>query len=282
MKKGLVLEGGAMRGMFTCGVIDVLMEEGIDFDGAVGVSAGAVFGCNYKSKQIGRALRYNKEYCNDKRYASFSNFVKEGNIYGTEFCYDTLPHELDIFDEETFAANPLEFYLVATDVETGKAIYHKCSDGKQRDIDWMRASASIPILSKVVEIDDYKLLDGGVADSMPIKFMEHKGYDKNVVVLTQPIEYRKGPNKFMPLAKITLRKYPNMIKAMGNRHLRYNKTLEYILKKEAGGEIFVIRPPKALEIGSTEKDPAELQRVYDIGVQTMKEQLENLKEFLKS
>ena len=280
MKKGLVLEGGAMRGMFTCGVLDVFMRENIVFDGAVGVSAGAVFGCNIKSQQIGRALRYNKRFCNDRRYASFSNLIKTGNLYETDFCYRQLPYELDVFDTDTFKANPMEFYVTATDVTTGKAVYHKCLDGRDHDLQWFRASASMPMLSEVVEIGDYRLLDGGVADSIPLRFLEGKGYDRNVVILTQPSDYHKEPNQFVPLARVLLRKYPALIDAMKNRHLMYNETLGYIRKKEAAGEILVIRPPVSLNIGSKEKDPAELQRVYDIGAETAKAQLQAVKAFL--
>ena len=157
MKRGLVMEGGAMRGMFTCGVIDVLMENGIDFNCAVGVSAGATFGLNIKSKQIGRGLRYNKIYCKDKRYASLRSLVKTGDIYNVKFCYDTLPYELDKWDYETFYSNPMEFYCVATDVSTGDAVYHKCDNydpsPKGEDINWIRASASMPVVSRPVEID---------------------------------------------------------------------------------------------------------------------------------
>ena len=143
-KTGLVLEGGAMRGMFTCGVIDVLMENGIRFDGAAGISAGAVFGCNYKSRQIGRPVRYNKNYCKDPRYCSDRSLIKTGDLYGADFCYRELPDVLDPFDRETFKNDPMEFYIGATDVKTGKAVYHKCTDGGEDDLLWMRASASMP------------------------------------------------------------------------------------------------------------------------------------------
>lgn len=281
MKKGLVMEGGAMRGMFTCGVIDVFLENNIEFDGAVGVSAGAVFGCNYKSKQIGRALRYNKTYCNDKRYGGFENLIKTGNYYDTEFCYHELPYKLDVFDMETFKNNPMEFYAVCTDVETGRAVYHKCFDGGENDIEWFRASAAMPIVSKIVEIGDRKLLDGGVGDSIPLKFIEHKGYDRNVVILTQPKDYVKGPNKLMPAAELLLKDYPKMLRAMARRHDMYNETVKYICEKEMAKEIFVIRPPKALEIDAMNKEPDELDRVYEIGRVEALKRLKDLKAFLE-
>lgn len=280
MKKGLVLEGGAMRGMFTCGVLDVFMENDIEFDGAVGVSAGAVFGCNYKSHQIGRGLRYNKKYCSDKRYGSFESLIKTGNLYDEEFCYNELPRKLDIFDADAFAQNPMEFYVVCTDVETGKAVYHKCTDGGDEDILWMRASASIPIVSRVVKVGDRKLLDGGVGDSIPLRFLEHKGYDRNVVILTQPADYIKEPNRLMPAADLLLKDYPRMLRAMANRHIRYNETVEYVREQEKSRKIFVIRPPKALEIGSMTKNPDELERVYQIGRVEALKKLQDVKEFL--
>ena len=274
MKKGLIMEGGAMRGMFTCGVIDVFMENGITFDGAVGISAGAVFGCNYKSRQIGRPLRYNKNYCNDKRYCSISSLIKTGDLYNADFCYRELPNELDPFDTDTFEKDPMIFYVGATDVKTGKCIFHKCSDGKQEDIQWMRASASMPLVSKIVKIKNEQLLDGGIADSIPLKFMESEGYDRNVVILTQPKGYAKSKNKLMPLIRILLKDYPLMVDAMEKRHVMYNHEVKDIETKEARGQVFVIRPPESLHIGRIEKDPNELQRVYEIG---RKEALKNLK-----
>ena len=186
MKTGLVLEGGAMRGMFTAGVLDVLMESGITVDGAIGVSAGAVFGCNYKSHQIGRTIRYNTQYCNDKRYASFKNLLRTGNLYSEQFCYHDVPEKLDLFDEKAFAESPMDFFVVCTDVRTGGPIYHKCRKGDAEDVRWMEASASMPLAAKIVQIGHYGLLDGGVADSIPIRFFESIGYKRNLIILTQP------------------------------------------------------------------------------------------------
>lgn len=265
MKTGIVMEGGAMRGMFTCGVLDVLMEEGITFDGAVGVSAGATFGCNLKSGQIGRALRYNKKYCTDKRYHSISSLIATGDIYNVDFCYEKLPYELDKWDLEAFQKNPMEFYCVATDAVTGKPVYYKCENGDRKDIKWIQASASMPLVSRPVEIDGGVYLDGGISDSIPLKFMEEKGYDKILVIETQPREYVKGKQKYMPLVRLMLKKYPGMIKAMEDRYLMYNEEKRYIREKEEKGEIEVIRPLEPLNISAIEKDPKELERVYQLG-----------------
>ena len=162
MKTGLILDGGAMRGMFTAGVLDVLMEQGITVDGMVGVSAGAVFGCNYKSHQIGRTIRYNTTYCNDKRYASFRNLLRTGNLYSEDFCYHEVPEKLDPFDDKAFRESPMDYFVVCTDVRTGDPIYYKCRTGDAEDVRWMEASASMPLAAKIVKIGHYGLLDGGV------------------------------------------------------------------------------------------------------------------------
>ena len=265
MRTGLVMEGGAMRGMFTCGILDVFMERGITFDGAVGVSAGATFGCNIKSGQHGRALRYNKRYCADPRYHSISSLIKTGDIYNAEFCYDELPYKLDVWDIEAFQNNPMEFYCVVTDVATGKPVYHQLTTGDKDDIEWIRASASMPLVSRIVPIDGGVYLDGGISDSIPLRFMEDKGYDKILVIETQPIDYVKGPQKLMPIAKFMYRNYPNMIKCMEERHIMYNEEKRYIREKENRGEVMVIRPDAPLNISPIETKPHELERVYEHG-----------------
>lgn len=281
MKTGIVLEGGAMRGMFTAGVMDVLMENDITFDGGIGVSAGAVFGCNLKSKQHGRVIRYNLKYCRDWRYSSMRSLIETGSLYGAEFCYTELPYELDIFDILTYRANPMEFYCGCTDMETGKPVFKKLEKGDGEDLYWFMASASMPIVSEPVKIRQWKLLDGGISDSIPLRFLEKKGYDRNVVVLTQPYNYVKKPNKALPLIKRVYKDNPGLIRALETRHIRYNRETAYIKSRAASGDVFLICPPEPLRIGSTEHDPMELIRVYDIGRRTMLAQVQALKEFLK-
>ena len=281
MKTGLVLEGGAMRGMFTCGALDVFMENGLRFDGAVGISAGAVFGCNYKSNQPGRALRYNKRFCRDWRYCSWRSWLLTGDLYGAKMCYDLIPHKLDPFDTETFRNNPMKFYLVATDVETGEAVYHLCTDGDETDMPWFRASASMPVASKPVMIGGRGYLDGGVADPIPLTYFQSIGYDRCVVILTQPETYVKQPQKHQRLMDVMLRKYPRVAARLADRHERYNRTAAMIREEERAGQILVIRPPEALNIGPVCKEPSELQRVYDIGRRTAEERLEAVRSFLQ-
>lgn len=281
MRKGLILEGGAMRGMFTAGVIDVMMERGITYDAICGVSAGAVFGCNYKSGQIGRVIRYNAKYCKDKRYCSIRSLLKTGDLYGADFCYRELPETLDIFDTEAYRKNPTVFYVVCTDVETGKPIYKRCDKGTGEDLLWMRASASLPMVSRPVEIDGRMLLDGGMADSIPLRFMEGIGYDKNVVVLTRPADYRKSPSKKTELMRLFLHRYPTLVEAIRNRPEMYNETIAYITEKEEKGEVFVIRPEKALEVNRIEKDPEKLWSAYHEGRRTAEKQMTALQTFLE-
>ena len=232
MKTGLIMEGGAMRGMFTAGVLDVLMENGLVTDGAIGVSAGAVFGCNYKSHQIGRVIRYNTEYCNDKRYASFKNLVKTGNLYSEQFCYHEVPEKLDPFNEAAFAASSMDFFVVCTDVKTGEPIYHKCRKGDAEDVLWMEASASMPLAAKIVKIGHYGLLDGGVADSIPVRFFESIGYKRNLIILTQPKGFVKKKNKMLPAIRARYLRYPAFVEAVADRHERYNETLEHVAMLE--------------------------------------------------
>lgn len=281
MKKGLVMEGGAMRGMFTAGVTDVMMEEKIEFDGAIGVSAGAAFGCNYKSGQIGRAIRYNMKYCNDKRFSGIGSLIKTGNIFNTDFAYGEVPLKYDIFDFDTYQSNPMDFYVVCTDIVTGQAVYHKYTGKEDHGFDWVRASASMPLVSQIVEIDNQMLLDGGISDSIPIRQFETMGYDKNIVILTQPREYQKGKNRLLPLLKIKYKKYPKLIEAMANRHIVYNRTLAYISEQEAQGKLLIIRPSESLQIGKVEKNPGKLKEVYELGRAVAKSRLNDIIEFLQ-
>lgn len=282
IKKGLILEGGAMRGMFTAGVIDVMMENGVEFDGAIGVSAGAAFGCNYKSKQIGRVIRYNMKYCGDKRYSGIGSLIKTGNIFNTDFAYGEVPLKLDAFDFDTYRSNPMEFYVVCTDVESGEAVYHRYEGKNDHGFDWIRASASMPIVSRIVEIDGRKLLDGGISDSIPVKFFQDIGYNKNIAILTRPGNYVKKKSSFMPVIRMKYRQYPKLVQAMENRHRVYNKTLSYIEHEEKAGRLYVIRPQSALQIDRVEKDPAKLKEVYEIGRETAEKYIGEIRIFLES
>lgn len=277
MKTGLVLEGGAMRGIYTAGVLDVFLEQGISFDGVIGVSAGAIHGCSYVSGQHGRSIRYYMKYMKDPRFMSFRSLLRTGNLVETEFAYHEIPEKLDIYDYDAFEKSPMDFYVTCTNVENGKAEYIHMDS--MREIDYVRASASMPLVSRIVEIGGMKLLDGGVADSIPVQAFRTMGYEKNVVVLTRPEGYRKKPSG-MALAKSVYRKYPAFLEAMEHRYIHYNQTLQQIEKLEQAGEILVIRPSRDPDIGRMDKRPEKVREVYELGCKDAQEKLEQVKCFL--
>ena len=276
---GLVLEGGAMRGMFTAGILDVFMENGIDFPAVVGVSAGAVFGCNYKSRQIGRAIRYNKRFCRDRRYCSVYSLLTTGDLYGADFCYRELPCELDVFDKEAYESNPTAFYVVCTDVVTGEPVYRRLDKVDDDCYLWMRASASMPLVSRPVHVGGYTLLDGGMSDAIPLRFMQGQGFLKNVVVLTRPRDYVKGSSD-NPEMRIGLRSYPEMVRVMADRHKMYAFEREFVFACEKQGSTLVLCPDAPLELSRTERDPEKLQKAYDEGRRIALRELLNIKAFI--
>ena len=280
MKKGLVLEGGAMRGLFTAGILDVMMEHDVAPDGLIGVSAGAAFGCNYKSRQTGRAIRYNKRFARDPRYSGIRSLLTTGNYFNADFGYHVIPREYDIFDDEAFEANPMEFVCVCTDVETGQPVYKRLMTAGDTTYDYIRASASMPLVSKVVELEGRKLLDGGVSDSIPLEWAEQNGYERNVVILTQPAGYQKKRSRLMPLMRIGLRKYPQMVEAMNRRYLMYNRQLEYVAEAERQGRCLVIRPDDKLDIGHVCHNPEQMERIYQIGREMGERRIKEIKEYL--
>ena len=279
MKTGLVLEGGAMRGIYTAGVLDVLDENRVHFDGVIGVSAGALHGCSFVSGQRGRSLRFFKKYRNDKHFMSLWNLVHTGEVVGTQLCYHDIPERLDPFDYEAFLKSDTDFYAVCTNLETGKAEYIKITD-MMNQMDVMRASASMPYVSKIVEYNGMKLLDGGCADSVPVQKFRQMGYDRTAVVLTREEGYQKKPQN-AAVAELRYHKYPNFVNTLINRHEEYNQTLKEIKKLEKAGEIFVIRPSVKLTIGRMESDVNKIQKVYDIGRKDAEKQVEKLKIWLK-
>ncbi len=279
MKKGLIMEGGALRGMFTAGVTDVLLENGITFDGAIGVSAGAAFGCNFKSKQSGRAVKYNIENCKNPEYCSFRSLFFTGDMFGARYCYETIPYETHPFDWDTYKSNPLEFYAVATDIESGTPVYHKCDMLDKQEMEWIRASASMPLAARIVEINGQKLLDGGISDSVPIKYFESIGYDRNLLILTQPVDYVKKPSSLMSLIRLKYKKYPKLIEALTVRHIIYNETSDYVKNKENEGTILVIRPKAPLPTGRIEHDAKKIKSTYELGRKAALDSLEKIKKF---
>lgn len=282
MKIGLVLEGGALRGLFTAGVLDVMMDNGVKIDGIIGTSAGALFGVNYFSKQRGRVIRYNKRFCNDKRNISIKSYITTGNIVNKDFAFYKVPYELDIFDDEEYRKNNTGFLATVTNVETGKAEYLDVNS-VFNDMEVLRASSAIPLLSNLVKIDGKKYLDGGIGDSVPVEKMLELGYDKVIVILTQPIGYIKEAlgNKKEKIVKLKYKKYPKFVQAMLDRHLRYNLCLESIDRLEKENKIFVIRPKEKLNISVMERDENKLQNIYDLGINEANEKIDSLKEYIE-
>ena len=281
MKTGLLLEGGAMRGLYTAGVLDVFMENDVKIDGIVGVSAGALFGMNYKSKQIGRVLRYNKKYAKNKNYMGVYSFLTTENIINEDFCFKRIVNELDPIDYDTFKKSEVEFYAVVTNIETGKAEYIKIEDLKDRNnLEILRASGSMPFVSKPVMVNNKKYLDGGIADSIPMDKITSMDFDRIIAVLTRPESYRKKKtNQTFP--KIYYRKYPNFAKTINNRYKKYNEELDKVSKLEEEGKIFVIRPSKLLKIKRIEKDSDKLQEMYDLGRDDTLNLLNKIKKYLE-
>ena len=278
MKIGLVLEGGAMRGMFTAGVLDVFLDENIHIDGAVTVSAGALFGINYPAKQRGRVLRYNLNYLNDKRYMGLHSLLTTGNIVNRDFAFYELPFTLDPFDQATFVQSQIDFWVTLTNVETGEAEYVKITDAFAQ-MEVLRATSAMPLVSKIVEIDGKKYLDGGIADSIPLRKYIDLGYDKIIVVLTRPLDYRKKPSS-TALFKWFYRKYPKLIERWQNRYAEYNQSVEQVIKLQEQQKIFVIRPSQTLAISRLEKDPNKVKAMYELGVHDAKQLISALKDFL--
>lgn len=279
MSVALVLEGGAKRGIYTAGVLDVLLENNLIADNVIGVSAGAVHGASYVSGQIGRSIRYYMNYGNYYKFMSLRNWLLTGNVVDTKFCYYDLPEVLDPFDHETFEKSKTKYYAVCSNIETGKAEYILCKELK-RSITYLRASASLPVFSKVVEIDGKKLLDGGICDSIPLKASQNMGFDKNVVVLTRPKGYKKKKSKFDELSKWVYRKYPNFAKAIENRADMYNKQLEFVENEAKNSpNTLIIRPSVDLGVKRMEKDLNKVKMMYELGRKDALNILENLKEF---
>lgn len=276
---GLVLEGGGMRALFSAGVLDVFLSEGIQVDQIVGVSAGALYGVNYLSQQSGRALRYNKKYIKDKRYISLSNWVKTGNMVSTDFAYHQVPFELDPFDEETYEASLSDFYAVATNVESGQAEYLLIENAEEQ-IDVLRASGSMPFVSKMVPINGEKYLDGGLADSIPYRFMQSLGVDRLIIVLTQPYGYRKKDKNNFLAKKIYGKEYPHLVKTIEGRPSMYNQQVAEVEKLAQNEQAFVLQPSHPLEVKRLERDPDRLQATYDHGVDVAKKQVAALKDYL--
>lgn len=275
----LILEGGGMRGIFTAGVLDYFMDKDLRFDHCIGVSAGSCHGCSYLSRQRGRAYRITMENLKNKHYCSLYSLITTGDLFGVKFAYDEVPNRLYPFDHETFNSCGTAFHVVVTNCITGQAEYPLMKDMNQ-DIIYVRASSSLPLVSRLVYINGTPYLDGGISDSVPLRFSMEQGYQKPVVILTQPKGYRKTPSSSVSLIRRVYSKYPKMVEAMAHRHEVYNETLEELERLEAEGRVFVIRPEAALDVGRIEKNYGRLDAAYRQGYETAARQFDALLAYL--
>jgi serine protease len=277
-KNGLVLEGGGMRALFTAGVLDAFLEKSLCIDTMVSVSAGALFGVNYVSQQKGRAVRYNIKFAGDKRYMSLRNWFKTGNVLDKKFAYYDLPMKLDIFDEKKFSESNINFYIVLTNIETGKAEYILIKDVFDQ-MEYLRATSALPFASKIIKIDGKKYLDGGITDPVPIDYCKKMGCDKLIVVLTRP-KGKYKEDKLNWLFKIVYKKYPKLVERLVNMENDYKKNLKKIIELEDKGEIFVIRPDEVLDIGRLETNKEKIKEIYNKGLEKGRKEIEKLEKYL--
>lgn len=279
LKTGIVLEGGGKRGIYAAGVLDVLLEHNIFPNGVIGTSAGAVNASSYVSKQYERNIRYNIRFAREKKYMSVYSLITTGDVVGTDFAYNILPNQLEPFDYDAFENSGIDYYVTCSNLETGKAEYIKCDSLRGKKMDYLRASASLPYVSHIVDIDGLKLLDGGICDSIPLKAFQNLGYKKNLVVLTRPKGYVKKPeNNF--LAKLYYKKYPGFISALNNRYAVYNKTIRYIEEQEKLGNVLVMRPSKYIKVGRMEQNPDIIKKMYELGKADANKMLQEISLFL--
>lgn len=277
---GLILEGGGMRGVYTAGVLDAFLEENIEFSSIYGVSAGSCHACSYMSKQKGRAYRVNVDYLDDPNYCGVKSYLKTGNVFGADMLYSQIPNVLDPFDYEEFKKYPGKFFAVLTNEETGEPEYIRVKDLKKQM--WaVRASSSLPLVSKTVVVKGRHYLDGGIADSIPIRRSIEAGNEKNVVILTREDSYRKAPNELMPLMKLRYSHSKAFLEKAENRHIRYNETLDYLKKEEEEGRVFIIRPSEKVNVGRVEKNKDKLEHLYNIGLEDGRKSMEAMKKYLE-
>jgi len=279
---GLILEGGGMRGIYTAGVLEYFSEHGIYFPYTIGVSAGACMGASYLSRQLGRNRIVNVNWVSDPRYISWRNLWKNGQLFGMDFIFDEIPNKLVPFDYEAFQNSPEEYVIGTTDCLTGEAVYYRKSDPGYDLLKLLRASSSLPFIAPIVEFGGRKLLDGGIADPIPLREAEKEGYKRNVLILTRNSDYRKSRSRFPWLLKRAYAKYPKLVETMLHRYEVYNETLAYIESQEKSGNVFVIRPQEPLVVGRMERDPRKLDALYMQGYRDAGKLMPSLQEWMGS
>lgn len=280
MKTGVVFEGGGMRGLYSAGVIDAMLDHNFEPDVICGTSAGVTFGVNLKSKQRGRVLRYNTRFAGDVRYISLQSFLRTGDMVNREFAYDLLPRELDPFDNFTYMQTPTEFWATLTNVRTGQAEYHKITDSWAQ-MDAIRASASLPFISRKVSYLGEEYLDGGLVDNIPLGKCMELGCDRIIVVLTRPAGYVRNEHLTL-LSRILYPRDKALQAAIARRNSTYMERLEEINRLEQEGRIIVVRPSKNVPVARLEKNPAKLQALYDLGLYDALRLWPDIEQYLRS
>ncbi len=278
---GLVLEGGGMKGAYTTGVLDFFLEKGIEFSRVYGVSAGAIHMMSYLSKQRKRSINIGIKYAGDKRYCSVESLLRTGDIFNADMCYNLIPRKYAPFDNEAYLRYKGKAFAVVTNIETGKPEYLRVKDGFD-DLQKIRASASLPMVSRNVEIDGKLYLDGGISDAIPIQKSILDGNEKNIVILTKEVGYVRQPSGQLGAIKVRYRKYPKVCELMKSRHIVYNDTMDFLLRQQENGQAFVIQPKKPSDVGRLEKDPKKIEALYKEGYKDAEACYEQMIQYLES
>lgn len=279
-KIGLVLEGGGMRGIFTAGVLDYFLEQELVFDGIIGVSAGAIHACSYISKQKYRSKDITLTYIRDKRYCSLNSLIKTGDLFNAQFAYYDIPEQYFKFDHKTFNKSKTKLYVVATDIVRGKPKYLQIKNFDHGEMEFLRASASLPFVANIIEYQGKKYLDGGLSDQIPIKKMEQEGYEKNIVITTKLKGWRRSASRSYLLCKRKYKKYPKIGELLKERHILYNETMDYLDQQVARGKVFMIGAESDLGVKRIDKNIGRLEKAYQAGYETAKRLYPELIKFL--
>lgn len=273
----LVLEGGTLRPLFSCGVMDALLDSGVEFPYLVGVSAGISDATSYVAKQKGRDIEIIKKYRNDKRYVGFKNLFTDRSIFGRKFIYETIPRELVPFDNDTFYSNPATLVVGITNAETGEMEYIDKKDSVNGHI-LLQATCALPIIFPPIIYNGKQYYDGGLVESIPAKKAIEDGHEKMLIVLTRTKDYVKTESKVYKIAAAVLkRKYPKVAERLLTRHIRYNKEVEFCNQLEREGKAVILRPSKDVQIKSLESDVAKIERIHRYGYDLAMENMDRIK-----
>ncbi|MFC3885915.1 patatin family protein [Bacillus songklensis] len=277
---GLVLEGGGMKGLYTAGVLEFFMEQNLFFPYVIGVSAGACMAASYLSRQKGRNKKVNIGLANDPRYLSFRNFIRKRQLFGMDFLFDEIPNKIVPFDFETMLNGNEQFVVGTTDCDTGKAVYYNKKEHGKDILQIIRASSSVPLIAPAVEYDEKKLLDGGIADPIPLKKAQYDAFQKNVVIMTKPKGYQKQRSRLSSITRFVYRSHPNLSSLLDEHYLLYNETLSYLQSEEQKGNVYVIQPSTDIPLSGIERNQQRLTYMYELGYQDAKRQFESLKRWI--